>query len=119
LVVHREDELSYDFRFESWGAVPVVVIFEDAHVRKSSVEHMTLQGIQYAFLYIPQPGDVIEIWNEGEQPIRVNTAARQPDALMVWILRHSSRQTPSGPPQTAARPGTEGTERGPTPGQEA
>jgi hypothetical protein len=76
--------------------VPVVVIFEDAHVRRSSVKHMTLQGIQYAFLYIPQPEDVIEIRNEGEQPIRVNAAARQSDALMVWILRHNSRQTPFG-----------------------
>lgn len=118
LVGHREDLLPYDFRFESWGAVPVVVIFEDAHVRKSSVEHMTLQGIQYAFLYFPQPGDVIEIRNEREQPIRVNAAARQSDALMVWILRHNSRKTPSRPQQTAARPDTEGKERGPTQGQE-
>jgi hypothetical protein len=79
---------------------------------------MTLQGIQYAFLYIPQPEDVIEIRNEGEQPIRVNAAARQSDALMVWILRPNSRQTPSGPQQTADRPLTEGKERGPTQGQE-
>jgi hypothetical protein len=70
--------------------VPVVVIFEDAHVRKISVKHMTLQAIQYAFLDIPQQRDVVEIRNEGELPIRVNAAARQP-ALMVWILRHNSQ----------------------------
>jgi hypothetical protein len=51
---------------------------------------MTLQGIQYAFLDIPQQRDVVEIRNEGELPIRVNAAARQP-ALMVWILRHNSQ----------------------------
>ena len=114
LVVHRQDGCAYDFRLESWGAVPVVVVFEDANVRKSVVEHMTLQGTQYAFLDLPQPGDVIEIRNEGEQPIRVQAAARQLDALMVWILRHSSRQTPSESPQTAARPGIEGQDGKPT-----
>jgi hypothetical protein len=119
LVVQRQDECAYDFRLESWGAVPVVVVFEDAHARGSLVKHMTLQGTQYAFLDIPQAEDVIEIRNEGEQPIRVQAAARQPDALMVWILRHSSRQTASGPPQTAARPGIEGQAREPTHQQEA
>jgi hypothetical protein len=108
LVVHREDERSYHFRLESWGTVPVVVIFEDAHVRKNSVEHMTLQGIRYAFLHSPQPGDAVVIRNEGEQPFHVSAAAHQPDTLMVWILRHNSRQTPPGPPPTATRPDSDG-----------
>jgi hypothetical protein len=119
LVVHREDERSYHFRLESWGPVPVAVIFEDAHVGKSSVEHLILQGIRYAFLQIPQLRDAVVIQNEGEQPIHVSAAVQQPDALMVWILRHNSRQTPSGPSHTAARPGPEGEERGPTQGEES
>jgi hypothetical protein len=117
LAVHREDERSYHFRLESWGAVPIVVIFEDAHVGKNSVEHMTLQGIRYAFLHIPKPGDAVVIRNEGEQPIHVSAAVQQPDALMVWILRHNSRQTPSGPPHTAARPDPEDEAQEPTRGQ--
>jgi Putative zinc-finger len=119
LVVHREDERSYHFRLESWGPAPVAVTFEDAHVGKSSVEHLILQGIRYAFLQIPQLKDAVVIQNEGEQPIYVSASVRQPDALMVWILRHNSWRPPSGPSHTAARPGPEGEERGPTQGQES
>ena len=52
---------------------------------------MILQGIRYAFIRLPQLRDAVVIQNEGEQPIHVSAAVQQPDALMVWILRHNSR----------------------------
>jgi hypothetical protein len=89
LVVHSGHNQSYHLRLESWGPVPVVVTHEDVQGGKGLIQQLILQGIRYAFLQTPQPGDAIMIRNEGDQPIHVSAATQHPDALMVWILRHS------------------------------
>jgi hypothetical protein len=89
LVVHQGHNRSYHFRLESWGPVPIAVIHEDARGGREAIQQLILQGIRYAFLQTPHPKDAILIQNEGDQPIHVSAASQHPDALLVWILRHS------------------------------
>jgi hypothetical protein len=98
LVVHQGHAQSYHFRLESWGPVPITVIHEAARGGRGARQQLILQGIRYAFLQTPHPGDAILIQNEGTQPIDVRAASQHPAALLMWILRHNS-----GPGASEAR----------------
>jgi hypothetical protein len=99
LVVQQGHDHSYHFRLEAWGPVPIVVTHEEVQAAKRPSQPLILQGIRYAFLQTPQAGDAIMIRNEGDQPIHVSAAVHRPDALTVWILRHSSLRRLTEPPQ--------------------
>ena len=90
LVVQQGHDRSYHFRLESWGPVPITVIHEATRGGQGARQQLILQGIRYAFLQTPHPGDAILIQNEGTQPIYVLAASQHPDALLMWILRHNS-----------------------------
>jgi hypothetical protein len=89
LVVHQGHTRSYHFRLESWSSVPITVIHEVARGARGASQRLSLQGIRYAFLQTPHPGDAILIQNEGAQPIHVRAASQHPEALLMWILRHN------------------------------
>jgi anti-sigma factor RsiW len=103
LIVQQGHDHSYHFRLEAWGPVAIVVMHEEAQAVTRPSQPMILQGIRYAFLQTPQAGDAIMIHNEGDQPIHVSAAAYHPDALTVWILRHSSLRSVTESPNLPSR----------------
>jgi hypothetical protein len=102
-VVQQGHDHPYHFRLEAWGPVPIVVTHEEARAAQRPSQPLILQGIRYAFLQTPQAGDAIVIRNEGDQPIHVSAAVHHPDALMVWILCHSSLRSLTGSPNLPSR----------------
>ncbi|MGK5091609.1 anti-sigma factor [Deltaproteobacteria bacterium TL4] len=87
-VVDQEDSESYHFRFESATPVAIKVNHKGPHTHTLTPKMVTLHGIRYATLKTPQPEDVIDIRNEGQQPIQVNTYTRNTDAIKVRLIKY-------------------------------
>lgn len=63
------DSLPVQFQFESAQPVPLSVVHESPDGRRGPAHHLLVQGVRFASLRDPRPGDGVVVRNEGPAPV--------------------------------------------------